>query len=115
MCFQIARFDARLDSEGQAILLENQDRSLWNQWFIQLAYDYFKKTTTGKSVSTYHLEAAIASYHAHAASFETTNWQAIYYCYNLLFDLNPTPIVAPNRAIALGYTEGGLATWLEGI
>ena len=45
-------------------------------------------------------------YHAHATSFETTNWQAIYYCYNLLFDLNPTPIVALNRAIALGYTEG---------
>jgi RNA polymerase sigma factor (sigma-70 family) len=106
MCFQTARFDARLDSEGHAILLENQDRNLWNQAFIHLAYDYFKKTMSGTAVSTYHLEAAIASYHAHATRFETTNWQAIYYCYNLLYDLNPTPIVALNRAIALGYTEG---------
>jgi RNA polymerase sigma factor (sigma-70 family) len=106
MCFQAARFDARLDSDGHAILLENQDRSLWNQSFIKLAYDYFKKTMSGTAVSTYHLEAAIASYHAHATSFETTNWQAIYYCYNFLFDLNSTPIVALNRAIALGYTEG---------
>lgn len=106
MCFQAARFDARLDSDGHAILLENQDRSLWNQAFIHLGYDYFKKTTTGTTISTYHLEAAIASYHAHAMSFDTTNWQAIYYCYNLLFELNPTPIVALNRAIALGYTEG---------
>jgi RNA polymerase sigma factor (sigma-70 family) len=106
MCFQAARFDARLDSDGNAILLENQDRSLWNQPLIKLAYDYFKKTASGTAVSTYHLEAAIASYHAHATSFENTNWQAIYYCYNLLFELNPTPIVALNRAIALGYTEG---------
>lgn len=106
MCFQVARFDARLDSDGQPILLENQDRSLWHQGFIKLGYDYFKKTTAGTTISTYHLEAAIASYHAQATHFEATNWQAIYYCYNLLFDLNPSPIVALNRAIALGYTEG---------
>ena len=106
MCFQSARFEARIDDEGHAILLENQDRSLWNPSYIALGYDYFKKTMVGTDVSTYHLEAAIASYHIQAASFDTTNWQAIYYCYNLLFSLNPSPIIALNRAIALGYTEG---------
>jgi RNA polymerase sigma factor (sigma-70 family) len=106
MCFQSARFEARIDGEGHAILLENQDRSLWNSALIALGYDYFKKTMVGTDVSTYHLEAAIASYHVQATSFETTNWQAIYYCYNLLFAIQPSPIVALNRAIALGYTEG---------
>jgi RNA polymerase sigma factor (sigma-70 family) len=106
MCFQSARFEARIDGEGNAILLENQDRSLWNPSFIALGYDYFKKTMVGTDVSTYHLEAAIASYHIQAKSFDTTNWQAIYYCYNLLFSLNPSPIIALNRAIARGYTEG---------
>lgn len=108
MCFQAARFEARLDAEGNVILLEHQDRSLWNQPLIALGYHYFKKTAVGTSVSTYHLEAAIASYHVHAKSFETTHWQAIYYCYNLLYDLQPSPIVALNRAIALGYTEGAV-------
>jgi RNA polymerase sigma factor (sigma-70 family) len=106
MCFQSARFEARIDSEGQAILLENQNRKLWNPSYITLGYDYFQKTMVGTDVSTYHLEAAIASYHIQATSFETTNWQAIYYCYNLLFALQPSPIVALNRAIALGFTEG---------
>jgi predicted RNA polymerase sigma factor len=73
-----------------------------------LFYDYFKQSAAGTAVSTYHLEAAIASYHALAPSFETTNWQAIYYCYNLLHDLQPSPIIALNRAIALGYTEGAV-------
>jgi RNA polymerase sigma factor (sigma-70 family) len=106
MCFQTARFDARLDADGNAILLENQDRSLWNQPLIALGYAYFKKTMVGTEVSNYHLEAAIASYHTQATSFETTNWQAIFYCYNLLYERNPSPIIALNRAIALGYTEG---------
>jgi RNA polymerase sigma factor (sigma-70 family) len=106
MCFQSARFEARIDGEGHAILLENQNRSLWNPSYIALGYDYFKKTMEGTDVSTYHLEAAIASYHIQATSFDTTNWQAIYYCYNLLFALQPSPIIALNRAIALGYTEG---------
>lgn len=108
MCFQAARFDARLDAEGNPILLEYQNRNLWNKGLIALAYDYFKQSAAGTAVSTYHLEAAIASYHALAQSFETTNWQAIYYCYNLLNDLQPSPIVALNRAIALGYTEGAV-------
>jgi RNA polymerase sigma factor (sigma-70 family) len=108
MCFQAARFDARFDTDGNAILLENQDRNLWNTPLIALGYDYFKKTMVGTEVSDYHLEAAIASYHTQATSFDTTNWQAIFYCYNLLYERNPTPIIALNRAIALGYTEGSL-------
>jgi RNA polymerase sigma factor (sigma-70 family) len=108
MCFQAARFDARMDAEGHPILLENQDRRLWLQPLIAMGFDYFKKTLSGTELSTYHLEAAIASYHAQAPNFESTNWQAIFYCYNLLYELQPSPIVALNRAIALGYIEGPL-------
>jgi RNA polymerase sigma factor (sigma-70 family) len=106
ICFQTARFEARFDENCGIILLEHQNRDLWDAQMTQQAYAYFKASQTGEKVSTYHIEAAIASYHAHAASFETTNWQAIFYCYNLLFDLQPSPIVAFNRAIALGYAEG---------
>ncbi|AEE54281.1 putative RNA polymerase, sigma-24 subunit, ECF subfamily [Haliscomenobacter hydrossis DSM 1100] len=106
MCFHAARLDARLTVEGEIILLENQDRSTWNQQLIALAYTHFKQSSQGEDLSAYHLEAAIASYHAVAPSFAQTNWQAIFYCYNLLYTLNPSPIVALNRAIAKGYAEG---------
>ena len=109
MCFHAARLDTRLNPEGGIILLERQDRSAWNQQLIGLAYSHFKQSSQGEDLSAYHLEAAIASYHAVAPSFEQTNWQAIFYCYNLLYALNPSPIIALNRAIARGYAEGPVA------
>ena len=109
MCFHAARFDGRLDVAGNIILLENQNRSLWNPYLIKQAYSFFKASSEGTEISEYHIEAAIASYHTKAESFDTTNWQAIFYCYNLLYSLKPTPIVAFNRAIARGYNEGAKA------
>jgi RNA polymerase sigma factor (sigma-70 family) len=109
MCFHAARFDSRLDEAGNIILLENQDRSLWNPYLIKQAYSFFKASSEGSDISEYHIEAAIASYHTQAPSFEKTNWQAIFYCYNLLYSLKPTPIIAFNRAIARGYFEGAKA------
>jgi RNA polymerase sigma factor (sigma-70 family) len=115
MYFHTARFEGRLDASGQIVLLEHQDRSKWNQPMIQQAYQYFRDSQ-GQSLTHYHLEAGIASYHAQAARFEETNWQGIYYCYHLLYELRPSPIVAFNKAIALGYHEGpkaGIAALLE--
>ena len=109
MCFHAARFDSRLDEAGNIILLENQDRSRWNSFLIIKAYSFFKASSEGTELSEYHIEAAIASYHTQAKSFDKTNWQAIFYCYNLLYSIKPTSIVAFNRAIAKGYTEGGKA------
>jgi RNA polymerase sigma factor (sigma-70 family) len=109
ICFQSARFDARLDKDGKIVLLEDQDRSLWKPSLIALGYDHFKQASVGQELSEYHLEAAIASYHVSASTFEATNFQAIFYCYDLLYQLHPSPIVALNRAIALGYSKGPIA------
>jgi RNA polymerase sigma factor (sigma-70 family) len=109
MCFHAARFDSRLDVAGNIILLENQDRTLWNPYLIKQAYSFFKASSEGSDISEYHIEAGIASYHTQAQSFEKTNWQAIFYCYNLLYSIKPTPIIAFNRAIARGYNEGAKA------
>jgi RNA polymerase sigma factor (sigma-70 family) len=106
LCFHSARLDTRLNAEGEIVLLEYQDRSRWNRQLIALAYEHFKQSSQGESISAYHLEAAIASYHAAAPSFAQTNWQAIYYCYNLLMKVQPSTIVELNRAIALGYSDG---------
>jgi RNA polymerase sigma factor (sigma-70 family) len=106
MCFQSSRFDARMDGDGNIILLEHQDRKHWNYTFIKLGYTYLQRSSVGNEVTEYHLEAAIASYHASAPTFEQTNWKAIFYCYDLLWQISPSPFVAMNRAIALGYADG---------
>lgn len=109
MCFHASRLDTRLNPDGEIVLLAYQDRERWNRQMIALAYEHFTKSSQGEIISAYHLEAAIASYHAAAPSFAQTNWQAIFYCYNLLLKMQPSPIVALNRAIALGYAEGSSA------
>ncbi|MEZ4943333.1 MAG: sigma-70 family RNA polymerase sigma factor [Saprospiraceae bacterium] len=117
MCFQASRFDARLDDSGAIVLLENQDRSRWNQQLISAGYANLQGSFQGNAITEYHLEAAIASYHASAPSFGQTNWKSIFYCYDLLLKINPSPFVALNRAIALGYADGpqvGISA-LEGI
>lgn len=109
MCFQSSRFDARLDSAGDIILLENQDRSRWHQPLIALGYQHLRRSHAGDEICEYHLEAAIASYHASAPSFEQTNWKSIFYCYDWLLRLAPSPFVALNRGIALGFADGARA------
>lgn len=109
LCFHSARLDTRLNAEGEIVLLEYQDRSRWNRQLIALGYEHFRQSSQGEAISSYHLEAAIASYHAVAPSFVQTNWQAIYYCYNLLMKVQPSPIVELNRAIAMGYADGAKA------
>jgi len=106
LCFQASRFNARLDAGGQIVLLENQNRSQWDHSLIARGFAHLTQSATGGEVSEYHLEAAIASYHAQAPSLEETNWQAIFYLYQLLWQSRPTPVIAFNRAIALGYANG---------
>jgi RNA polymerase sigma-70 factor (ECF subfamily) len=106
MCFQVARFPARLDKDGTIILLKDQDRSLWNKFMTSRAYQFFRNSSIGNEISEYHIEAAIASYHASAESFEKTNWEVILRLYNLLADIKPTPFVFLSRAIVKGYLYG---------
>jgi RNA polymerase sigma factor (sigma-70 family) len=106
MCFQVARFPARLDDKGAIVLLKNQDRSLWDNFMTSRAYEFFRRSSAGNEISEYHIEAAIASYHATAESFEKTNWEVILRLYNLLADIKPTPFIYLNIAIVKGYVFG---------
>jgi RNA polymerase sigma-70 factor (ECF subfamily) len=103
MCFQASRLNARLDDKGNIILLKYQDRSKWSLPLIQKGFDYIDAAAEPFEVSTYHLEAAIASLHAAAPSFEKTDWKSIYHLYEMLYQLQPSPIVAMNKAIASSY------------
>ncbi|PLK45734.1 RNA polymerase subunit sigma-24 [Emticicia sp. TH156] len=106
MCFQTARFPARIDANGTVVLLKDQNRNLWDSFMISRAYEFFRQSAIGNEISEYHLEAAIASYHASAQSFEKTNWEVILRLYNMLADLKPSPFIQLNRAIVKGYVSG---------
>lgn len=103
ICFQSSRLQARLDDKGHIIILKYQDRSKWYQPLIRRGFDYLEMAAEPFEVSTYHLEAAIASTHAAAPDFDKTDWKSIYHLYELLYQLQPNPVVAMNKAIASGY------------
>lgn len=103
MHFQASRFDSRLDSVGNIILLKDQDRSKWNENLIRKGFELLELAAEPFEASNYHLEAAIASIHAGARTFEQTDWNAIYQLYNILYQMQPNPIIALNKAIASSY------------
>jgi RNA polymerase sigma-70 factor (ECF subfamily) len=102
MLFNSARFKSRISDSGELLDLENQDRSIWNQDLIQLAHEFFTRSQ-GETVSTYHLEAAIAYLHCIAPSFEQTDWRTIVGLYARLLQIYPNPFVELNYAIAKYY------------
>jgi RNA polymerase sigma-70 factor (ECF subfamily) len=106
MCLHAARLPARIDDAGSLILLEAQDRSHWSRPLIDLGCRHLTKSANGGDLTPFHLEAGIAALHAQARSFAETDWAGILKLYSLLYQLRPTPIVALNRAIAVGRVTG---------
>ncbi len=105
-CFLGARLAARLDDDGNLLLLAEQDRSRWDRELVAEGLRRLDLSAEGQALTAYHLEAAIAARHATAPSFAQTDWRSIRELYDLLLGLRATPVVALNRAIALGMAEG---------
>jgi RNA polymerase sigma factor (sigma-70 family) len=103
MCFQSSRLHARQDDNGNIILLKQQDRTKWNSKLISKGFELLEAAAEPFEISTYHFEAAIAAQHAAAPSFEQTDWKTIYHLYEQLYQLQPNPVVAMNKAIASAY------------
>lgn len=117
MHLHAARIPARQDASGGLSLLEEQDRSLWNQSEVELGLSWLARSAQGEVFSRYHAEAGIAAEHCLAASFAVTRWDRIVECYALLERLAPSPLHTLNRALALAEWRGpslGLAL-LEGL
>lgn len=109
MLLQAARLPARVDAAGELATLEEQDRSLWNGRMIAEGLRHLGRSASGERLTAYHVEAAIASCHAIAPSFEETEWDAIADHYEQLLAIKPSPVVALNRAIAVAMAEGPAA------
>ncbi|MDH4092431.1 MAG: sigma-70 family RNA polymerase sigma factor [Cyclobacteriaceae bacterium] len=101
-----SRFEARLDENGEIVLLQDQDRNKWNHELINFGLRYLEKSIGGGEVCQYHLEAAIVAEHSTAVNFGETNWVRILSLYDLLLQMNSSPVVSLNRAIVVGKVHG---------
>lgn len=100
MCFHASRFDARVNADGEVILYEDQDTTLWNKELISKGEFYLNAASHGKLLTRYHLEAAIAYWHTHQTN-SSEKWEHILQLYNKLLQIEYSPIAALNRTYAL--------------
>jgi RNA polymerase sigma factor (sigma-70 family) len=101
-----ARLPGRLDAAGNLSSLFEQDRSRWDSHLVDEGLRLLNQSATGREVTEYHVEAAIAAIHANAVRAEETDWHRIVELYNTLLTIRPSPVVALNRAIAVAQSEG---------
>lgn len=107
---QASRSAARVDAEGRPVLLDDQDRSLWDELLIRRGLAALQRAdmlaARGKPIGRYYLQAAIASVHARAVAAAETDWRAIARLYDVLAKAAPGPVVEVNRAVAHGRAFG---------
>jgi len=104
-----ARSATRVSPEGELLLLADQNRSLWDQQAIAEGRELVREALRRRPPGRFALMAAIAAVHAEAASFEETAWREVVALYDMLGDLWPSPVVALNRAAAIGLADGPAA------
>jgi RNA polymerase sigma-70 factor (ECF subfamily) len=106
MLLQDSRRDARVDEHGELVLLEDQDRSLWDRREIETGLGVLERASRLGPAGPYVLQAAIAAEHARAAGPAETDWRRIVSLYELLARAQPSPVIELNRAAAIAMAEG---------
>lgn len=106
MWLNAARLRSRTDSEGDILRLKEQDRSLWDRSMIQRGVFHLSQAASGGQLSEYHLQAGIAACHSLAPDYEATDWPRILSYYDRWMQLDGSPVVALNRAVALAHVQG---------
>ena len=106
MLLQESRRQARTSQSGDIILLEDQDRALWNHEQIKEGISFVEQALKSHRFGSYTLQAAIAAVHAEASKPELTDWPQIVALYDKLLDLEPSPVIELNRAVAIAMRDG---------
>lgn len=106
MLLNASRFRARQDDKGNILTMAEQDRSLWDRSLVEKGFYCLEKATTGNTISVYHILAAISGYHCSAPDFESTDWKSILSLYDKLLQIDDSPLVLLNRAIAVSKVVG---------
>jgi RNA polymerase sigma-70 factor (ECF subfamily) len=106
MVLNTARLEARMDNEGNLLRLQEQDRSRWDQAMIAQGMFHFARSAAGGELTEYHLQAGIAACHCAAKDFESTDWPQILSLYDRLLQIDGSPVIALNRAVAVANVRG---------
>jgi RNA polymerase sigma factor (sigma-70 family) len=106
MLLNTARLAAREDDQGNLLRLEEQDRTRWDQPMIACGMSHLRESAAGEAVSEYHLQAGIVACHAMAKDYQSTDWTRILSLSDRLMDVDDSPVVALNRAVAMGNVHG---------
>lgn len=106
MCFHASRFDSRMNSDNEIVLLPDQDRSVWDRELISRGEYYLSRAAEGEELSEYHIEAAISAQYCLAPRFEETDWRSIAGLYDALLTMKENPLVKLNRAVVLARIHG---------
>src|ERR1700730_12877194 len=106
MLLHDSRRNARINSAGELVTLEEQDRALWDREKMQQGFHLVEDALRLQHVGPYQLQAAIAALHAHATTFKRTDWPEIAALYGRLAGFSPSPVVALNHAVAVAMSEG---------
>jgi RNA polymerase sigma factor (sigma-70 family) len=106
MCFHASRFESRINSDNEIVLLQDQNRSTWDAELICRGEYYLARASEGDEISEYHIEAAISAQYCMAPRFEETDWRAIAGLYDALLTLKVSPMVKLNRAVVLARIHG---------
>ncbi len=101
-----ARLPARVDDDGNILRLEAQDRSSWDKAMIGRGMFHLAQSAVGNDISEYHLQAGIAAVHCTARDYESTDWPRILSLYDELIEIDDSPVIALNRAVALAQVHG---------
>jgi len=109
MLLNAARNPTRLDSEGNLLRLQEQDRTRWNKSMIARGMFHFAQSATGNALSEYHLQAGIAACHCAAKDYESTDWHKVLSLYDRLIEFDQSPVAALNRAVAIANIRGAKA------
>ena len=109
MLLHAARLPARTDAAGDFLLLETQDRALWDTAMIYTGLGELARSACGGELTAYHLQAGIAACHAIAPTYAATDWPRILAQYDDLLARTPSPVVALNRAVAVAMVHGPAA------
>jgi RNA polymerase sigma factor (sigma-70 family) len=108
-----ARAAARFDLDGRLVLLQQQNRSLWDREMIEGATQVLARSAQQQRPGPFQLQAAIVACHAEAQCWQDTDWEQIVLLYDMLLHLAPSPVTRLHRAIALRYTSGPQAAMIE--
>ena len=109
MLLNAARLPARIDADGNILRLNEQDRTRWNKALVARGMFHLFHSASGNQTTVYHLEAAISACHCAAEDFASTDWKRILHLYDRLAELEESPVVGLNRAVAVWHVHGAAA------